>query len=498
MIRLERIRYRYPASGWVLDGIELRIRPGEYAAVLGTSGSGKSTLSYLFNGLVPHFFGGRLEGRVRVDGIDTRASTVGRLLTQAGLVMQNADAQLFHSRVENDIAFGLESLGLPAAQIERKIAAVAAELQIDALLQRSPQSLSGGEKRLAAVAAVLAIGSPLLILDEPFANLDWKGIRRVRRTLQGIHARGRTVVVIEQRTQQFLEDFQRCLVLDKGRLVHDAAAPTGCNAAALRRFGLVPVYAGCRPDLPRKTGAPVLSVRGLRCSFDGREILRGLSFDLDAGESVALVGPNGSGKTTLIRHFNGLLRAQDGSVTYRGRRPEDRGPAEMAAGVGLCFQNPNDQFFRTAVKEELDEGLKRRAPRDPQWFDKVVELLKLRELLDRSPHRLSEGEKKRVSMAAILVMQPEILVLDEPTVGQDARFKEILAQLLCDLNRSGITTVVVTHDLDFAEAAAARWIVLHRGQVAADGPPDQLRGREGLVAAGALPPPAAVDSGVPR
>jgi len=381
-------------------------------------------------------------------------------------------------------------MGLPSGQIERRIAAVSSELQIGPLLARSPETLSGGEKRLAAAAAVLAMGAPLLILDEPFANLDWKNIQILRDSLKNIHAGGKTVVVIEQRVRQFLKDVHRCVALEKGRIILDDTATSGCTPARLRSLGLIPRY-GERRGSDSKAGTPVLlSVRNLDCRIEHRDILQGVSLDLHAGEAVALVGSNGAGKTTLIRHFNGLLKARRGTVEYRGQSPEYRSPVEMAAGVGLCFQNPNDQFFRASVRDELDEGRKRLAPRTADRLTEIAGLLQLNDLMERSPHRLSEGEKKRVSIAAVLVMQPEILVLDEPTVGQNARFKEILARLLLDLNRTGVTTVVVTHDLEFAAAAASRWIVLHEGRVVADGPGHQIRRAENLIDIGALPPAA--------
>ncbi|UCH92692.1 MAG: ABC transporter ATP-binding protein, partial [Candidatus Aminicenantes bacterium] len=183
MIRLSDVHYRYPASGWVLKGIDLSIDTGEYVFVCGASGSGKSTLGYLFNGLIPHFFGGTLEGSVEVAGADTKGQSVSALFSQVGLVLQNADAQLFNSTVEDEIAFGLESLGLPSSQIEENIRDISKTLQIEDLLNRSPMALSGGEKRLVTIACVLCLNPALLVLDEPYAHLDWEGVRRVREAL---------------------------------------------------------------------------------------------------------------------------------------------------------------------------------------------------------------------------------------------------------------------------------------------------------------------------
>ena len=206
MIRLRDVRYRYPGSSGtpVLQGLDLVIEEGEYVLVCGASGSGKSTLGYLFNGLIPHFFGGTLTGSVAVDGVDTAGRSVSEIFSRVGIAQQNADAQLFNSSVENEIAFGLESLGLPGTEIDLRVREVAETLAIEELLHRSPMALSGGEKRLVAIASVLCLNPSVLPLDEPFAHLDWQGVRRLRASLRKIHRGGTALVVIEQELPPWL------------------------------------------------------------------------------------------------------------------------------------------------------------------------------------------------------------------------------------------------------------------------------------------------------
>lgn len=484
MISFADIFYRYPGreQGWDLEGITLEVREGEFILICGASGSGKSTLSYLFNGLIPHFFGGTLQGAARVDGVDTRETSVARLLPRVGMVLQNTDAHLFSSTVEDELAFGLESMGMTPSRIETQIRRTAEILRIEDLLHRSPLALSGGEKRLAAIGSVLCMDPPLLLLDEPFAHLDWAGVRRVRDVLADLHRRGKTIVVIEHRVSGLLSLASRCIFMEKGKAVYD------CRPSEAERFmkerHLLPRYPE-RPPGEAAAKRPVISVENLSHDREGRRVLEGVSFQVAEGEAVAIVGRNGSGKTTLIRHFNGLRRPAEGRVSVMGSSLQGKSPREIASRVGISFQNPNDQFFKATVREELAAGLKG-SGKGLEELPELCDLFGLGGLLDRPPYRLSEGEKRRVAIASTAVMNPRILVIDEPTVGQDGRFLEVLAGLLASLRDRGHTVVIVTHDLEFALAASNRWIVLHEGRVAADGRPEDLMRDEELIAMGAI------------
>lgn len=486
MIRLKDIYYRYPNSDWVLKGINLSIQKGEYVVVCGASGSGKSTLAYLFNGLIPHFFGGTLRGSVTVGDVNTAKSSVADLFQNVGLVLQNAEAQLFSATVEDEIAFGLESLGVPGPEIQKRILEIAELLGIEDLLDRTPTMLSGGEKRLVSIASILCLDPSVLLLDEPFANLDWAGAKRVRELLRGIHRKGKTVVVVEQKIGAFLRDSSRCLVVTHGKISFD-----GAPQAAFEVFldnHLLPRYPEKKKrEFPDKK--PVLAARDLSCRIEGKEILKDVSFELSSGETVALIGRNGAGKTTLVKHLNGLLRPAGGEVSFHGKGIKGKAPSEISAHVGLSFQNPNDQFFKSRVADELNVGPKMLGMAYDGWIKEISTLFDLGPLLDRSPYRLSEGEKKRVAISSILTMRPKLLVLDEPTTGQDGHFKETMVRLLAELCERGFTTLLVTHDLGFARAAADRWIVLHEGNLVAQGTPHDLLQNDRLIRLGALGAP---------
>lgn len=468
MIELHDIHFRYPDSDWVLKGIDLTIGHGEYILVCGANGSGKSTLGCLLNGLIPHFIDGELAGSVSIQGRDSRQLNVAGLASSVGLVLQNAEAQLFHSTVADDIAFGLETSALTADDIATKVAEVAAVLHIEHLLERSPAKLSGGEKRLAAIATVLALEPSIVVLDEPFADLDWEGVTLVREELRRIHQSGKTVVVIEQRLEGVVNEATRCLILEEGELSFDGAPQEA--AAILCEKRLIPHYPKREPRRIEGKGS-MLSARSLHSRKNDSEILNDISFEIKMGESVAVIGRNGAGKTTLVKHFNALMRPSRGTVTVLGEETGKKKAHALAANVGLSFQNPNDQFFKTSVNEELMVGPRMLERVDEEWFERVCGLFQLQALLDRSPYRLSEGEKKRVALASIFVMKPRLVVLDEPTAGQDGQFREALVLFLRFLEECGFTLVIVTHDLDFARAATDRWIFLRNGRIVADGSP---------------------------
>ena len=505
MIRVSGLRYRYAGKGskWILDDLDLEVRPGEYVLICGPSGSGKSTLCRTLNGLIPHFFGGRMEGRVIVAGLDTREHPVGELFAHVGLVFQNSEAQLFNSTVESELAFGLESLGLSPAEIEERVTQTAEIVGITHLLHREPHQLSGGEQRLVTIAAVLALRPEVLVLDEPYASLDPANVARVREALSETHRRGTAVVLTEHRLENAVADVERMVVLHRGRVALEGM-PQDVLAEDVTDLGLSPpavVRTAKALDLPyipltvealvsaaegrqlpadllphRPAGAStteetLISVQDVGFSFGGRPVLRDVSLTLNAGECLALVGANGSGKTTLVKHFNGLHRPDWGRVSVLGSDTRRRSVSELARHVGLVLQNVNNQFFKLQVREEMEVGARALGCYDEAWLEDLTEWFRLAPLLERTPYQLSEGEKKRVAFAAVLAAKPEVLVLDEPTTGQDWPFRRALKQLMDDLLTRGLSVVLVTHDLDFAEQCADRWVLLAEGRVLATGSP---------------------------
>jgi len=504
--------YRQESQKPVLAGIDLAAGDDRYLLIAGASGSGKSTLCRTFNGLIPHFYGGRFTGRVLVGGLDTRTLSVGRLFDRVGMVSQNPEAQLFNRTVGREIAFGLESLGLARVEIRQRILEAAAAAGIEDLLERAPHQLSGGEQYLTAVAAILALRPRVLILDEPFANLAPLATARLRRVLADIDEGNRTrIVVCEHRLGLTAPDADRMIVVCDGRIVADgnpAAVLSGdvrswaldppLAAAASVRLGLRPAVldvgkvplggdAGRRlddllPNPPATGGGDVLlGVDHVSAHYGRRPVLKDVSFELRRGEIVALVGANGAGKTTLVRHLNGLMRPGKGRVAVCGRDTRRASTSSLARLVALVFQNPDSQFFKLTVADEIRVAPRALGIEAEDWMALLARRLGLTGLMERAPFRLSGGEKKRVAVASALATRPEVLVLDEPTAGQDLLFRQALGDLLLDLADEGRAVLMVTHDLAFAERYAARWLVLGGGTIAADGAPEQIMADAALM-----------------
>jgi energy-coupling factor transport system ATP-binding protein len=497
----------------VFSGIDLAAGDDRYLLIAGASGSGKSTLCRTFNGLIPHYYNGRLVGRVMVEGMDTRSLSLGRLFDRVGMVFQNPEAQLFNRTVAREIAFGLESLGLPRGQIQRRILEAAAATGIEDLIERVPHHLSGGQQHLTAVAAILALRPRVLILDEPFANLDPMATARLRRVLAGIGVRGDSrLIVCEHRLTITAPDADRMMVVSGGNIAADDDPATVLSkdvrhwaleaplaAAASARLGVRPAMLdveelplgkdarqrldGFLPPPPAagREGDVLLRVEHLSARYGPRAVFRDVSFTLRRGEIVALVGANGTGKTTLARHLNGLVRPGCGHVAVCGRDTRRTPTSTLARQVALVFQNPDSQFFKLTVADEIRVGPKALGMEAEDWMALLAQRLGLTALMQRAPFRLSGGEKKRVAVAAALALRPEVLVLDEPTAGQDRFFRQALGDLLLDWVGEGRAVLMVTHDLGFAERYAPRWLVFAGGTIAADGAPARIMADAALM-----------------
>jgi len=475
VIRLDGVSYRYPSAPRpALSGLDLRVAPGESLLLAGRSGSGKSTAAWLLNGVIPGLLGGELTGSVRVAGHEPARCAVADFLDRVGLVLQDPDAQLFNATVEAELAYGLESLGLAPHVIAGRVRRTAAALGIEALLGRAPEELSGGERRLVALASVLVLDPPIVVMDEPFSHLDRPASARLRALLARLRAAGRTLLLIEQRVEPLLGEVDRCVVLAAGQVRYDG--PAAGARAALADERLLARYPP-RRERPPAAGPPLLEVRGLACAAGARTLFGGLAFTLHAGRVAALVGPIGSGKTTLLRCLVGLERPLAGGIALAGRAIVGRPTETLVGDVAAAFQNPNDQLFAARVGDELLAGPRAIGRIDEGWLAEVGERLGLAPLLERSPWRLSEGQKKRVALAAVLALRPRVLLLDEPTVGQDGEYRERLAALLGELGERGMAILVATHDEEFARAVADDWITLAGAPAQAPGAPARAAAR---------------------
>ncbi|OQW99860.1 MAG: hypothetical protein BWK74_01210 [Desulfobacteraceae bacterium A6] len=493
-IKISSLKYSYrkETAFPVLNGINLIAGENEYILLCGASGSGKSTLCRTLNGLIPHFYGGSIEGYVRIAGVDTTVRTVGDMLELVGMVFQNPEAQLFCSTAAHEIAFGLESLGLAPAEIKSRVTRAAEKLSIEDLLHRNPHTLSDGEKQLIAIAAATALSPELIVLDEPYANLDPSNVQRVRCALKEIRNQGVCIVIAEHRLHYTLPDVDRVTVIHDGCIVIDSP-PALLLPHHVKEYGLeFPLYEPWEDKIEISAPPPiaemVLSAENIFFSKNGSPLLKDISFTLRKGECIAFLGANGAGKTTLLKHINGLYRPDKGKITLMGFDTSQKKIPELARYAGIAFQNPDNQFFRLNVLEEISAGAVALNCYDEKWIKKLIDLFNLEKLLKRAPYRLSGGEKKRVAFASALASKPAVLALDEPTAGQDARFRHSLSAFLSELAINGVSVILATHDILFAKQNAHRFLLMSKGKIISEGTPGKvISDKTAMRLAGLLP-----------
>lgn len=458
-----------------LEGIDLRIEPGERVLLLGPSGAGKSTLLHAMAGVHGGDDEGEAVGELLVDGAEPA-----RVRGRSGLVLQDPDSQVILARVGDDVAFGCENLGVPRDEIWRRVRESLDEVGLDVAIDHPSSALSGGQKQRLALAGALAMRPGLLLLDEPTANLDPDGVREVRAAVERVLDRhGSTLVVVEHRVEVWADLVDRVVVLGlDGRLMADGPPDVVLSRqrAALLAAG-VWVPGGLGPTAPRRRVAvdeptePLLTANGLAVGRRPRDIVqRGLDVELPRGTSTVLTGPNGAGKSTLALTLGGLLRPLDGRVEASaslsaGLRGDPIGwrSRDLLTRIGTVFQEPEHQFVTSSVRAELEVAPRALRLGDRETAARVDDLL-ARLRLDRialaNPFTLSGGEKRRLSVAAVLAARPSVLVLDEPTFGQDRITWLELTALLRELVDEGLTLLSVTHDAAYIAALGDRGIRL--------------------------------------
>jgi energy-coupling factor transport system ATP-binding protein len=430
---MESLSYRYPGADWpALKDVSLEIRPGELVCLLGLSGSGKSTLLRVLAGLVPHFHGGRFSGRVEVGGQDTRTTRPSDLAGTVASVFQDPEDQVVMTGVEHEVQFGLENLGVPPLEIEARILETLRSLGASHLMGRKTHELSAGELQRVCVASALALRPQLLLLDEPTSQLDPEAAEAL---LDLATSLGCAVVVSEQRPTLPLERCDRVVFMEGGRIAIDAPQAEALPWLAREHPAFV-VHELGRADASGG-GDTLCELRGAAHAY-GDRLVRVPDLELGRGEIVALLGPNGSGKTTLAKLAAGLLEPSEGEIFRRGR-------------AAYLSQDPG----RYVVAERVDEEVALGVGGDLERTRAALGLVGLGGFDARHPRDLSSGERERLGLAAVLVTEPDLLVLDEPTRGMDPERKLELAGLL-RWQAEQRATLVVTHDLVFAAQVADR------------------------------------------
>ncbi len=534
---LENLHFSYPPvladgkTSEILQGLSLRVPDGQTLAIMGATSSGKTTLALILAGLAPQMTGGQLTGTVRVGGLDAAHTPPAHLSRTVGLAFQESERQLFNMTVAEEVAFGLEGQALPPAEIGPRVAWALQRTGLTGLEERSPWQLSGGQQKRLAIASVLALQPPILVLDEPMAGLDPAGRREVAALLNELkRTRGTTVIVLEKDAEFSARWAERVVVLQGGRVALDGppadvfqrveqlhtmgvATPQLAELAARLRAGgetaafltaqeavawFMPRWQAAAATLPSPPAAPIataplaVEVQAVTFAYDrAAPALNALSLTVPAGQFVALVGPNGGGKSTLARHLIGLLRPQRGSITINGSPAATHAVGELARTVGYVFQNPDRQLFAPSVREEVAYGARNLGLRGTALDERVEDALAafdLQSAASMPPAVLGYGLRRLTTLASVWAMQPAIWVLDEPTTGLDARLVALLLARLHTLHAAGRTILLITHDLKLA-AQAERIVALSQGEVALDGPPAVVLADEAPLTALALRPP---------
>ena len=518
-ISFNHFTFQYDAQAEAtLKDISFDIAKGEKVLILGPSGSGKSTLAQCLNGIIPNIHKGQAKGQVRIDGQDIFNQSIYDKSQSVSTVLQDPDGQFIGLTVAEDLAFALENDCADQSEMKDKVALWAERLDLTSLLNHRPQDLSGGQKQRVSLAGVLIDESPILLFDEPLANLDPKSGQGTIDLIDKIHEEvGATTIIIEHRLEDVLyRPVDRILLVNKGELLFNGRPDELLSSTLLLENGIRdPLYLTVLrqlgfdttraqnlsqldaldlsgldiPDsvLRDKTETStdsILKVEGLSVSYgDNPAVIEDMSFSLKKGERLAIVGKNGAGKSTLAKALCGFVPSQ-GKLIYKGRDISQDSIAERSERIGFVLQNPNQMISQTMTFDEVALGLRLRGIEETEVEERVHEVLKTCGLYSfrKWPiSALSFGQKKRVTIASILVLKPEIIILDEPTAGQDYKTYTDIMNFLDSLQKQGHTIVMITHDMQLMLEYSDRCIVVLEGKIIADDNPVTILNQKDLL-----------------
>ena len=554
IIEMKDVSFSYGASSQAaLDHVSLSVREGEFVGVIGPAGSGRSTLAAVLSGAIPHHFHGQLYGATYVQGLDTCEATLTDISSVVGSVLQDIDAQMVASVVEDEMLFGMENFGVPHDQIEQRLVQTLETVGIADLRHREIATLSGGQKQKVAIAAILAMDPRELVLDEPTAALDPAATQLVYDTLRRINReRGVTVVVMEQKVAMLSEYCDRVMVMDAGKIVFSGAPhEVFAHGEELRRIGcdsprVTRIYNRLVADGVVSTGSPCLNVSEaeqlIARALGGRETaaagsakaavvseaalpassphapaprpkaegakpavsfedvcfsypgggasVQNLELAVYPGELVGVVGQNGAGKTTLTKLLNGLLKPSSGVVTVAGLDTREAPVSRIAAHVSTLFQNPDRQICRDTVLDEVAFGLVLTGTPQEEARERAQRVIERFGLpAEEAPFSLSRGQRQKIALASVVVMEPEVIVLDEPTSGLDYRECMTVMETVSEMAERGSAVIMVCHDMEVVSDFAERLVVMAQGRILGRGPTRQVFGEGDLMREASIAPP---------
>lgn len=537
IISIQDLKFRYRGQHEpALNGLSFDVDQGDFLVIMGHSGAGKSTLSACMNGLVPHFHRGAFKGDVVVLGLNTRDQTVAQMSEKLGMVFQDFEAQLFSTNVELEVAFGPENFAVSREEIARRIDKNLSLVGLDGLRDRAPSTLSGGQKQKLAIASVLAMQTPILVMDEPTTDLDpisKQGVFEIAKQLR--QRSDLTLIVVEHETEEALHA-DRVLLLKDGEILRQGPASEMLREVELmQETGVMPLGVPLffkrmeAPYLPltveeglehfEKNGwalsneryadlvakdaarreqrkSVLIHCEGLEHTYpSGVEALKGVDLDIHQGEIIGVVGQNGSGKTTLVKHFNGLLMPTGGKIDVDGAPTEEQGVFNLGKKVGYVFQNPDHQIFSETVFEEVSYSLRLREMDDEKIKTRVEEALAavgLTGMEEADPFSMTKSGRQRVAVASVLAIKPDVLILDEPTTGLDYREQRNMMNLVREMNARGSTIIFVTHHMWVVAEYADRVFVVKDGKILLEGTTREVFSQEEVLRDAYLRPPQLV------
>lgn len=532
MIEFKHFSFWYPEiANPVLDDINLSIADGEKVLILGPSGCGKSTFLLAMNGVVPQLTGGNVKGHVLINQQDTRDTPVAQLASTVGLILQDPESQLTNLYVFDEVAFGPENLNLEKTEIIRRVDLSLDKAGMNAFRDCSVFALSGGQKQRVAIASAMAMLPNILLLDNPTSNLDPVGSSETYRTIHELanYREVSTIIMADHRPDEVIDLVDRLLVMDKGKIILDGSprevfekhgqylrdelgiflpqvADIGLRLRSsawplsrlpltiqeaedqLSEVNLQPKPAALSlSDAPQKTDHPadMIQIDHVKFAYpNGPLVVKGVSFDIHEGEFLCLVGKNGSGKTTLAKMVVGLLKPVEGSIYLGGKNIRELPLRNLIGSLGYVFQYPEHQFVTQNVFDEVAYSLRALKVNEDEVQKRVEEILKmfsLEELKTTPPLSLSKGQKRRLSVATMLVTRPKLLILDEPMTGQDQKHIVNLLAILNRLREEGTTIVEITHDMEHVASYADRVVGMSMGEMIFDGAPAELFSNQKLL-----------------
>ena len=498
-------RYRVQAEQ-TLKNINLTIYEGEKVLIVGPSGSGKSTLAHCLNGLVPFYYNGEISGSLKIDGEDVSNKNIFELSQIVGTVLQDPDSQFIGLTVAEDIAFKLENYCIKQNEIIEKVSKSAKLVNMDKELNASPYKLSGGQKQRVTLAGITVDDVKVLLFDEPLASLDPATGKSAMELIDSIQRESnKTIVIIEHRLEDVLHcNVDRIIVMDKGEIVADTTPNEILETDILTKVGVrEPLYLtalkyancdvkdikdtkdkitnwynNCEVVNHNNEGQPILEMKNVTFSYtEEKQILSNVSFKVNKGDMVSIVGRNGAGKSTISKLICGFFKPTSGQILFDGEDLENKTIKERSQKIGFVMQNPNQMISKTMIFDEVAFGLRIRGLDESEIKQRVDETLKICGLYGYRNwpiSALSYGQKKRVTIASILVMNPEVIILDEPTAGQDFKHYTEIMEFLVELNKQGITIIMITHDMHLMLEYTNNVIVLSNGQKIADDIPANI------------------------